>query len=40
MDRPALQQLLADIQAGKVQAVVSYKVDRLSRSLLDRKSVV
>jgi len=35
MDRPALQRLLADIQAGKVNAVVVYKVDRLSRSLLD-----
>jgi site-specific DNA recombinase len=35
MDRPALQQLLSDIQAGQVQAVVCYKVDRLSRSLLD-----
>ena len=35
MDRPALQQLLSDIQAGKVQAVITYKVDRLSRSLLD-----
>jgi site-specific DNA recombinase len=35
MDRPALQQLLTDIQAGKVQAVVCYKLDRLSRSLLD-----
>src|SRR5262249_8483753 len=35
MDRPALQRLLADIQAGKVNCVVVYKVDRLSRSLLD-----
>jgi site-specific DNA recombinase len=35
MDRPALQQLLADIAAGKVDAVITYKVDRLSRSLLD-----
>src|SRR6516162_1579394 len=35
MDRPALRQLLADIGAGKVDAVVVYKVDRLSRSLLD-----
>jgi site-specific DNA recombinase len=35
MDRPALARLLADIQAGKVQVVVVYKVDRLSRSLLD-----
>src|SRR5258708_9096884 len=32
---PALQRLLADIQAGKIDCVVVYKVDRLSRSLLD-----
>src|ERR1700681_2549641 len=32
-DRPALQRLLADIEAGRVDAVVTYKVDRLSRSL-------
>ena len=35
MDRPALERLLADITAGKVDCVVVYKVDRLSRSLLD-----
>src|SRR5215831_14734235 len=35
MQRPALQRLLADIQAGKIDLVCSYKVDRLSRSLLD-----
>jgi site-specific DNA recombinase len=35
MDRPALQRLLADIEAGKVDCVVLYKIDRLSRSLLD-----
>jgi site-specific DNA recombinase len=35
MDRPALQRLLADIEAGKIDCVVVYKVDRLSRSLLD-----
>jgi site-specific DNA recombinase len=35
MDRPALKRLLADIAAGKVDCVVVYKVDRLSRSLLD-----
>jgi site-specific DNA recombinase len=35
MERPALAQLLSDIQAGKIQVVVVYKVDRLSRSLLD-----
>jgi site-specific DNA recombinase len=35
LDRPGLARLLADIQAGKIDAVVAYKVDRLSRSLLD-----
>src|SRR5579884_397182 len=35
MERPALQRLLADIEAGKIDCVVVYKVDRLSRSLLD-----
>src|SRR3954462_3353951 len=35
MDRPALQQLLSDIQAGKVDVVVTYKIDRLTRSLAD-----
>jgi site-specific DNA recombinase len=35
MERPALQRLLADIAAGKIDMVVTYKVDRISRSLLD-----
>jgi site-specific DNA recombinase len=34
-DRPALQRLLEDIKARRVDCVVVYKVDRLSRSLLD-----
>src|SRR5450755_3430530 len=34
-DRPALDRLLEDIAAGRVGCVVVYKVDRLSRSLLD-----
>lgn len=34
-DRPALHRLMADIEAGKIDIVVCYKVDRLSRSLLD-----
>lgn len=34
-DRPALQQLLTDIENGKIEAVVTYKIDRISRSLLD-----
>ena len=35
MDRPALAQLIRDIAAGRIDCVVVYKVDRLSRSLLD-----
>src|SRR5579862_3726154 len=35
LDRPALQQLLEDIDAHRVDVIVVYKVDRLSRSLLD-----
>jgi site-specific DNA recombinase len=35
MDRPALKRLLADVKSGVVNCVVVYKVDRLSRSLLD-----
>ena len=35
MERPALKQLLADITAGKIDVIMVYKVDRLSRSLHD-----
>lgn len=35
LDRPALQQLLADIDSHRVDCILVYKVDRLSRSLLD-----
>jgi site-specific DNA recombinase len=35
MDRPAPRRLMSDIEAGKIDCVVVYKVDRLSRSLLD-----
>lgn len=35
MDRPALKRLMADIEAGRIDCVVVYKVDRMSRSLLD-----
>lgn len=40
MDRPALQQLLADIRAQKIDVVVVYKIDRLSRSLTDFAQMV
>jgi site-specific DNA recombinase len=35
LERPALQQLLTDIRAGKIDIVLVYKVDRLTRSLAD-----
>jgi len=40
MERPALQQLLADIRQGLVDVVVVYKVDRLTRSLADFAKMV
>jgi site-specific DNA recombinase len=40
MERPALQRLLADVEAGKIDCIVVYKVDRLSRSLLDFAKMV
>jgi len=35
MERPALQRLLADLRAGRIDIVIVYKVDRLTRSLAD-----
>jgi site-specific DNA recombinase len=40
LDRPALEQLLADVRAGKINTVVVYKVDRLTRSLADFAKLV
>jgi site-specific DNA recombinase len=39
-DRPALQRLLGDVRAGKVDVIVVYKVDRLTRSLADFAKLV
>jgi DNA invertase Pin-like site-specific DNA recombinase len=39
-ERPALQRLLEDVQAGKVDVIVVYKVDRLTRSLADFAKLV
>src|SRR5256886_15029259 len=39
-DRPALQRLLEDVQAGRVDVIVVYKVDRLTRSLADFAKLV
>ena len=35
LERPALKRLLADVEAGKIDVVLVYKIDRLSRSMLD-----
>jgi site-specific DNA recombinase len=40
LDRPALERLLADIRCGGIECVVVYKVDRLSRSLIDFARIV
>src|SRR5262245_18050759 len=40
LERPALQRLLVDIEVGKIDIVVVYKIDRLSRSLMDFAKLV
>jgi site-specific DNA recombinase len=40
LERPALKRLIADIQDGRIDVVVVYKIDRLSRSLLDFSKLV
>src|SRR5438128_11701754 len=40
MDRPALQRLLADLTTGRVDTIVVYKIDRLTRSLADFAKIV
>ena len=40
MERPALQRLLDDVRGGRVDAIVVYKIDRLSRSLMDFTKLV
>lgn len=40
IDRPAFTRLLADVDAGKIDVVVCYKIDRISRSLLDFTTVM
>lgn len=40
MQRPALQRMLAEVQAGKIDVVVVYKVDRLTRALADFAKIV
>lgn len=40
LERPALKRLMADIEAGKIDVVVVYKIDRLTRSLLDFSKLI
>jgi DNA invertase Pin-like site-specific DNA recombinase len=40
MERPALKRMMADIQDGKINTVVVYKVDRLTRSLADFAKII
>jgi len=40
LERPALQRLLGDVAAGQIDIIVVYKVDRLTRSLLDFAKLV
>lgn len=40
MERPALQNLLSDIKSGKLNIIVVYKIDRLTRSLMDFAKLV
>jgi site-specific DNA recombinase len=40
MDRPALQRLLRDVESGCIDVIIVYKVDRLSRSLIDFARIV
>ena len=40
MDRPALKRLLSEVRAGRVDTIVVYKVDRLTRSLMDFSRIV
>ncbi len=39
-DRPAFQEMMADITAGKIRRVIVYRLDRISRSVLDFASVI
>lgn len=40
LERPALRRLLADIEAGQIDVIVVYKIDRLSRALMDFAKLV
>ena len=40
LERPAVKQLLEDVKAGRIQIIVVYKIDRLTRSLTDFAKLV
>ncbi len=40
MERPALKRLLADVESGRIQVIVIYKVDRLTRALSDFARII
>src|SRR5215218_9672063 len=40
LDRPALKRLLTDVEDGRIDIIVTYKIDRLSRSLMDFTKLV
>ncbi|QTH24622.1 recombinase family protein [Rhizorhabdus wittichii] len=40
MERPALKRLLADVESGRIQVIVIYKIDRLTRALPDFARIV
>jgi DNA invertase Pin-like site-specific DNA recombinase len=40
MERPGLKRLLADVKAGKIDVIVVYKVDRLTRALSDFSKII
>ncbi len=40
LDRPSFQRLMGDVEAGGIDVIVTYKVDRLSRSLLDFAKII
>ena len=40
IDRPAFQEMLADIEAGKIRRVIVYRLDRISRSVLDFANII
>ncbi|MEO5351565.1 MAG: recombinase family protein, partial [Magnetococcus sp. YQC-3] len=40
IERPALRRLMADIEANRIDCVVVYKIDRLTRSLMDFSKLV